>query len=67
LNHVLRKEGKFYLGNLKNRDNPLFEQMVGKIIWQTKRMRAIELDMLDMDEDQIIDAAERITIGDLAA
>ena len=42
LNDALRNEGKFYLGNLKNRDNPLFDRMVGKIIWQSKRMRAIE-------------------------
>jgi len=47
LNDALRNEGKFYLGNLKNRDNPLFDRMVGKIIWQSKRMRAIESSLLD--------------------
>ncbi len=42
LNDRLRKEGMYYLGCLKNRDNPPFERMIGKILWQSKRMRAIE-------------------------
>ena len=32
LNDELRKQGKFYMGCLKNRDNPQFDLMVGKIL-----------------------------------
>lgn len=53
LNDDLRREGKFYLGCMKNRDNPIFEQMVGKILWASKRMRAVEPSLLDMDRDRI--------------
>jgi len=53
LNDDLRREGKFYLGCMKNRDNPIFEQMVGKILWASKRMRAIESGLLIMDKDRI--------------
>lgn len=63
LNDSLRKEGKFYLGNLKNRDNPIFERMIGKILWQSKRMRAIESDLIDMDTDRILAASEQLSIG----
>ncbi len=51
LNDSLRKEGKFYLGNLKNRDNMQFERMVGKILWKSKRMRHIESGLLDTETD----------------
>lgn len=54
LNDALRSEGKFYLGNIKNRDNPIFERMVGKILWQTKRMRAIEQTSFNMDTDSVV-------------
>lgn len=62
LNDQLRKEGKFYMGNLKNRDNPHFDRFVGKIIWQSKRMRAIESGLLDFNNDKIIDASNKITV-----
>ncbi len=58
LNEALRKDGKFYLGNLKNRDNPMFDRMVGKILWLSKRIRAIETGMLDLDADVIVAAAK---------
>jgi replicative DNA helicase len=62
LNDALRNEGKFYLGNLKNRDNPLFERMIGKIIWQSKRMRAIESELIDFDNDRIVAASNQISL-----
>lgn len=68
LNDQLRKEGKFYMGNLKNRDNPIFDRMVGKILWQSKRMRAIESGLLDLDADRVVLASKQITsmaLGDL--
>lgn len=61
LNDELRSQGKFYMGCLKNRDNPIFERMVGKIIWQTRRMRAIESSLLDMTNDQVKSALDKIT------
>ena len=73
LNDELRKSGKFYLGCLKNRDNPVFERMVGKIVWKTKRMRALESGLLDFDADRLVSASARIsqdfdlTMGDLIA
>jgi replicative DNA helicase len=63
LNDALRAEGKFYLGNLKNRENQLFERMVGKIIWQSKRMRAIETGMLDMTNDRLLEASRKISLS----
>lgn len=63
LDDVLRRAGQFYLGNLKNRDNPLFDRMVGKILWQSKRMRAIESGLLNLDDDQVVDASRRIAQG----
>lgn len=62
LNDVLRKEGKFYMGCLKNRENPIFEQVVGKILWQSKRMRHIEPGMLDMEADKLAGHAQSITL-----
>jgi replicative DNA helicase len=53
LNDQLRRDGKFYLGNIKNRDNPVFDRMIGKILWQSKRMRAIESGLLDTDADRV--------------
>ncbi len=63
LNKILRDEGKFYLGNLKNRDNPMFDRMVGKILWLSKRIRAIETGMLDLDADVIVNASRAIAVG----
>jgi replicative DNA helicase len=64
LNDQLRNEGKFYLGNLKNRDNPMFDRMVGKILWQSKRMRAIETGLLDFNNDRLMLAASKqISLG----
>jgi len=63
LNDQLRKDGKFYMGNLKNRDNPLFERMIGKIIWQTKRIRAIEESVLEISDSNIKDISDRITLS----
>lgn len=64
LNDSLRREGKFYLGCLKNRDNPVFERMIGKILWQSKRMRAIESGLLDVNNDQIVAMSRQIaTLG----
>jgi replicative DNA helicase len=53
LNDQLRKDGKFYLGSIKVRDDALFERVVGKIIWQSKRMKTIESSMLDSAVDAI--------------
>ncbi len=63
LDENLRRDGKFYLGNLKNRDNPMFDRMVGKILWTSKRMRAMETGMLDLDADVIVSAARKIAGG----
>jgi len=63
LNDALRASGKFFMGNLKNRDNPLFDRMIGKILWQSKRIRAIESGLLDLDHDQILDASRQISQG----
>jgi intein/homing endonuclease len=61
LNDQLRKEGKFYMGNLKNRDNPIFERMIGKIFWMSKRMRAIESMLIDINNDSIVSASNFIS------
>ncbi len=63
LNEDLRRDGKFYLGNLKNRDNPMFDRMIGKILWASKRIRALDTGMLDMDADVIVNAAKKISMG----
>jgi replicative DNA helicase len=63
LNDQLRREAKFYMGNLKNRGGPVFERMVGKILWQSKRMRSIESGLLDMDNDRILAASKQINMG----
>jgi replicative DNA helicase len=67
LNDELRKNGNFYVGNIKNRDSPLIERFVGKIIWQTRRMRAMQVGLLDLDNDQILDTSKKIsmTMSDL--
>ncbi len=62
LNDELRRQGKFYLGCLKNRDNMLFERMVGKIIWHSKRMRAIESGLIDFDTDHLKAAVKAVTL-----
>jgi replicative DNA helicase len=61
LNDELRRAGKFYLGCLKNRDNPVFERMIGKILWRTKRIRALETGLIDFDTDQLVRAASQIS------
>jgi replicative DNA helicase len=62
LNDQLRKDGKFYLGAMKVRDNPIFERMTGKILWQTKRMRAMETGLLDMNNDRLLSGQERMSL-----
>lgn len=62
LNDALRKEGKFYMGCLKNRENPIFERFVGKILWKSKRMRHIEPGLLDMDADKLASHAQAIAL-----
>jgi len=61
LNDQLRQEGKFFMGCIKNRDNPIFEQMTGKILWQSKRMRAIDAATLDVDPIQVVQNCNEIT------
>lgn len=69
LNDQLRSAGKFYMGNLKNRDNPIFDRMIGKILWQSKRMRAIESGLIDMNNDRLLVSAgqhiSQLTAADL--
>ena len=67
LNPQLRKDGKFYLGCMKNRDNPVFDRMVGKIIWQSKRMRHIESGLLDTNTDQALFRVTNLTMEDMVA
>lgn len=62
LNDQLRQQGQFYMGCIKNRDNPVFPQFTGKIFWLTKRMRAIETSMLDMTQDRILAASQQISL-----
>ncbi len=62
LNDELRRQGKFYLGCLKNRDNAIFERMTGKIMWNSKRMRAMENSMLDPTNDQVLRTSNLITL-----
>lgn len=62
LNDELRKEGKFYLGNLKNRDNPVFDRMIGKIFWQSKRMRHMETGLIDPSNDHVLSIASKIQL-----
>ncbi len=63
LNDELRRQGKFYMGCMKNRENPIFERMVGKILWQSKRMRAIESTLLDMNTDRLKAAVQQISLS----
>jgi len=37
--------------------------MIGKLLWQSKRMRAIESGLIDLNNDQILDASRRISQG----
>jgi replicative DNA helicase len=62
LNDQLRKDAKFYMGCIKNRDNPVFAQFTGKIFWNTKRMRAIETGLIDMNADRIIQTSNEISL-----
>ena len=61
LNDDLRRASTFYLGCLKNRDNPIFERMTGKILWQTKRMRAMESSLININNDLILSASKHIS------
>jgi len=65
LNDTLRKEGKFYMGNLKSRHGAIFERMIGKILWQSKRMRALESGLLDINADALVRASEQIKSSSL--
>jgi len=67
LNDALRKDGKFYLGCMKNRDNAIFERMIGKIVWQSKRMRHIESGLLNTSQDQAILRHTNLRMEDLVA
>lgn len=61
LNDQLRADGRFYMGNLKNRDNAIFERMVGKILWQCKRMRHVNSGLLDTDAESVVKGCARIS------
>jgi len=61
LNDQLRQQAQFYMGCLKNRDNPVFPQFVGKIFWLSKRMRHLETGMLSMTQDRIMSASQQIS------
>lgn len=61
LNDSLRAEGKFYMGNLKNRDNAIFDRMIGKILWQCKRMRHVNPASLDTASDNIVNLAAQVS------
>lgn len=61
LNDMLRKEGKFYLGCLKNREGEVFDRMIGKILWKSKRMRAIRPGLLDPNVD-LVKTANEVTL-----
>lgn len=63
LNDELRKDGKFYLGNLKNRDNPIFERMVGKILWGSKRMRSMDKPVLKLDDQSIVEGCNSLGLN----
>lgn len=64
LNEELRRQGKFYMGCLKNRDGAFFEKMVGKIMWNSKRMRAITspVGLLDRSASNIVNASKEISL-----
>jgi hypothetical protein len=62
LDEKLRQESQFKMGCIKNRDNPIFQQIIGKIFWNTKRMRAIETGMLDLTNDRILAASKEISL-----
>lgn len=62
LNDALRKDGKFYFGCMKNRGNPIFDRVIGKILWNSKRMREIEIDKSIMDDDNLLKAARKIDL-----
>lgn len=62
LNDTLRNSAQFKMGCIKNRDNPIFDQFIGKVFWNTKRMRAIETGMLDMTNDRILAASKAISL-----
>ncbi len=61
LNEQLRADGMFKMGNLKNRDNAIFNQMIGKILWQCKRMRHVNAGSLATDSDNIVSIAAQVS------
>ncbi len=61
LNDQLRSDGRFYMGNLKNRDNALFERVIGKILWQCKRMRHVESGRLHTDVASTVSGCAQIS------
>jgi replicative DNA helicase len=61
LNDQLRADGRFYMGNLKNRDNALFERMIGKILWQCKRMKHVQQGTLKTDTASIVKGCAQIS------
>ena len=63
LDDDMRKLGQFLCGSLKNRDNPLYEPFLGRIIWNTRRMRAIEKPMFDMSPDAIVRNCNTIALN----
>lgn len=61
LNSELRNAGKFLLGCIKNRDDAVFEPMTGKVLWQSKRMRALESGLLDLNNDELMQAQRAVS------
>lgn len=61
LNDQLRTDGRFYMGNLKNRDNAIFERMIGKILWQCKRMRHVKSGALGTDTASVVNGCAQIS------
>ena len=52
---------------MKNRDNAQFDRMIGKIIWQSKRMRHIDGGLLNTNTDQAILRSTSLRMEDLVA
>lgn len=61
LDPELRASGKFKIGCIKNRDDAIFEPVIGKILWQSKRMRSIEVGLMDLNADELLKAQSKIS------
>lgn len=61
LDDNLRRDGKFMLGCIKNRDDAVFEPMIGKILWASKRMRHLESGLLDLNDVELLKANSAIS------